>query len=808
MNMKKIRIILAIVLILPLVQVMAISDQEVMKMAMSLHNQGLSEQEIAKKLISQGATISQLQQLSQEAQTKQVQKSGFGSVGLNGSTYNQRINNGEKGDLPSAEELEAEALVGQMVGNRSDRNEQSKSRVFGHDIFRSPDAQFNPNMNQATPKNYTLGAGDEVVIDIFGAGQLNYRGTISPEGMITIEGYGPIALGGLTITEATRRLKSTIGQRYQGSQIMLSLGQTRTITINVMGEVEVPGSYQLSAFATVMNALYVADGVTDKGTLRSIRIFRQNQLLSEVDLYSFLMDGILDGDVRLEDGDVIVVGTYSALSSIGGNVKRPMVYEMKQDETLDRLLYFAGGFSGEAYTDAVRVLRKNNGAQSIHTIRNADFGTFRLMDGDSIDVAAILPRLKNTVEIQGAIFRPGFYGMDEHVKTIKDLVAAADGLSEDATAARAVLYRMQLDRTYLALAIDLDGILAGTAEDIELRNEDQLFVPSKKNELENMHVTIHGEVYNPDSYAFAHNESVEDLILRAGGLTDKASIKKVDIARRIFDPKATDELQIKTQLFTIELNDSLGLHEHGFLLEPYDEVFVRRSPAYGERLAVRVRGEIMFEGTYTMETQDDRLSDLVLRAGGLTSHAYLAGARLQRRMTEEERLRRDQLIKINEAASEKNKVNVELLELDNTYWVGIDLSEALANPGSDEDITLREGDVLTIPSMNNTVKINGEVLYPNTVSFIQGKRAKYYIQQAGGFSNMAKRHKSYIIYANGKVHPACGGKILPGCEIIVPSKPEKAPMTVAQWVSITSASASLASVAASITTLILKVTNK
>lgn len=804
--MNRIRIILAVMLLLPMVQMMAISDQEVLQMAMSLHNQGFSEQEIAQQLISYGATLSQLQQLSQQVQTTQMQQSGFYTSSINNS-YVQRVNNGEQGNTMTSEELEAQALVEQMFGaNSQNAKEKNKSRVFGHDIFRTPDAQFNPNMNQATPKNYTLGAGDEVVIDIYGAGQLNFRGMITPEGMITIDGYGPIPLGGLTITEATRRLKSTIGQRYQGSQIMLSLGQTRTITINVMGEVEVPGSYQLTAFATVMNALYTAGGVTEKGTLRSIRIFRQNQLLSEVDLYSFLMDGILDGDVRLEDGDVIVVSTYSALSSIGGNVKRPMIYEMKQDESLDRLLYFAGGFSGEAYTDAVRVLRRNNGAQSVHTVRNADFGSFRIMDGDSIDVSAILPRLKNTVEIQGAIFRPGYYGLDEHLKTVKDLVAAADGLSEDATSSRAVLYRMQLDRTYMALAIDLKGILEGTAEDVPLRNEDQLYVPSKKNELEHMIVVIHGEVYRPDTFAFAYNESVEDLILRAGGLTDKASISKVDVARRIFDPKAKDEMEIKTQLFTIELHDSLGLYEQGFILEPYDEVFVRRSPAFGEQIKVRARGEVVFGGTYTLKTQDDRLSDLVKQAGGLTSHAYVAGARLQRRLTEEEAMRRDQLIKMNKATT-RNSVNIEKLDLGDTYWVGIDLLEAITHPGCDDDITLREGDVLIVPSMNNTVKINGEVMFPNTVSFIQGKRARYYINQAGGFSNLAKRNKTYIIYANGKVHKACGGKIQPGCEVVVPGKPEKAPMTVAQWVSITSASASLASVAATIATLIIR-TNK
>lgn len=800
--MNKIRKALLLLLFLPIMQVMAITDQELLQQAMTMYNQGLSEQEIAQKLISSGATIAQLQQLRQQLQNAQKQQNNFSSVGVGTSMYVQRVNNGEIPIELTPEEEEAQLVAQQMF---SMQEEDKKPVVFGHDIFRTPDAQYSPNMSQATPKNYTLGAGDEVIIDIYGASQMNIRDMLTPDGTITIEGYGPVHLGGLTILQATQRLKNTIGQRYQGCQIMLSLGQTRTITINVMGEVKVPGSYQLTAFATVMNALFMAGGVTDNGTLRSIRLFRQNQLLSEIDLYSYLMDGILDGDTRLEEGDVIIVSTYNALASVSGKVKRPMYYEMKPDETLERLLYFAGGFSGEAYTDAVRVMRRNNGAQSVHTIKNAHFDSFRIMDGDSIDVAAILPRLKNTVEIQGAIFRPGYYGLDENVKTIKQLIAAADGLSEDAMDTRAVLYRMQLDRTYMALAVDLHGILEGTAEDIELRNEDQLFVPSKKNVLENMIVVIHGEVYQPDTFAYALNESVEDLILRAGGLTEKASLSKVDIARRVIDPKAKEELQIKTQLFTVELNDSLGLHEHGFLLEPFDEVFVRRSPAFGQQMKVRAQGEFVFEGTYTMKTQDDRLSDLVLQAGGLTSHAFIAGARLQRQLTEEEQLRRDQLLQMNKAASTKDNVNTDKLDLGDTYWVGIDLVEALAHPGSGEDITLREGDVLIIPTVNNTVKINGEVLFPNTVSYIEGKRANFYINQAGGYSNQAKRSKAYVIYANGKVHPKAGAKIQPGCEIVIPSKPERAPMTVAQWVSITSASASLASVAATITTLIIRV---
>ncbi len=798
--MKQIRTILILMLLLPLLQVMAMTDQQVVQLAMSLYNQGKSEQEIARQLLASGATVEQLERISSQAGFSMQDNAS--STPPSSTPAVDRMNNDEEEELAADEIAEQRMMELALQGT----NMGGGSNVFGRDIFRKSESKYTPRVNVPTPKNYTLGAGDEVIIDIFGAGQLNVRRTITPDGMINIENYGPIQLSGLTIIEATRRLKNTIGTRYQGSQIMLSLGKTRSINVNVMGEVHVPGSYQLSAFANVMNALYAAGGVSEKGTLRAIRIFRQNQQLSEIDLYKYLLDGNLEGDVRLEDGDVIIVNTYNALVNIDGKVKRPMYYEMKQDETLDRLLYYAGGFSGEAYTDAVRVVRKNDGAQSVHTIRNADFGSFRLMDGDDVEIAAILPRLKNTVEIEGAVFRPGYYGLDENVQTIRSLVAAADGLSEDASAGRAVLYRMQLDRTYLAVTIDLQGILDGSVEDVELRNEDQLFVPSKKNELENMVVIVHGEVYRPDTFAFAHNESVEDLILRAGGLTEKASSSKVDIARRVIDPKAKEELQIRTQLFSVELKDSMGIDEHGFLLEPYDEIFVRRSPAFGQQMHVRVRGEVLFEGTYSMKTQDDRLSDLIMQAGGLNSHAYRAGARLQRRMTPEEKIRRDLLIKINRAASDRENVNMDKLDLGDTYWVGIDLEAALANPGSDEDITLREGDVLIVPTVNKTVKINGEVLYPNTVSYIQGKRARYYINQAGGFSNQAKRCKAYIIYANGKVHPTCGGKIQPGCEIVVPSRPDRLVTSPAQWVSIASASASLASVAATLTTLIINAT--
>lgn len=768
----------------------AMSDKDLLKSAMELYAEGYSEMDIAKTLIKQGATVDQLQRLQAQLLTlgEQSTPSAMGKM-RDGQKGNLRENNGERPDSL-------------LLWSMWDLQKPSK-QVYGQDIFRTRSTSFEPQMNQATPKNYTLGPGDEVIIDIYGASQEQFVEEISPDGKITIEGYGPISLAGLTLTDATRRLRSTLGSRYQSSQILLTIGQTRSITVSVMGEVLMPGSYQLSAFSDIFHALYLAGGVSETGTLRSIRVYRAGKQVSELDIYDFLINGTQPTTARLEDGDVVIVGTYDALVEIHGKIKRPMFYEMKKGETLDKLLYYAGGFSGDAYTDGVRVSRRAAGAMSVHTIRNAAFESFALMDGDSVAIDSILPRFRNTVEVRGAVFRPGFYGLDDNLKTLRQLVDMAGGASEDAFTQRAVLYRMKLDRTFQAVPIPLDNILDGTAEDIELRNEDQLYIPSQLEKLEKQYVIIHGEVYAPDTFRYAENESVEDLILRAGGLTDRASTSKVDIARRVIDPKATDESSIKSQTFTVELHDSLAVGEHGFILQPFDEVYIRISPAYGKQMNVSVRGEILFDGTYALKTQDDRLSDLVKAAGGLSSHAYAKGARLQRTMTEEERIRRAQLIQINKAAGKRDSVNTDKLDLGDKYFVGIDLESAIKNPGSNEDIILREGDVLIIPSLNTTVKINGEVCFPNTVSFIAGKRAHYYINQAGGYSSSARRSKTYVIYPNGRVGTKCS-KIQPGCEIVVPSRPERKGGNAAQSVAIASSAASMASVVASIVTLIVR----
>lgn len=778
----------------------SLSDSQVTQKVAQLYSQGKSEMEIAKQLISQGATVEQLQRIQKQYQNGNMNMGSTSGSKNTNQIKSGRIDNGEMRDTTLfGDEDSYESLVKELYKEQKAAEKRQKA-VFGHDIFQKRKSQMQPQMNQATPKNYVLGAGDEVIIDVYGASQVQWTETISPDGKITIKDFGPVHLAGLSIEAATRRLKNTVGQRYQNSHLSLSVGQTRSITVNVMGEVETPGSYQLSAFATPMNALFVAGGVTKMGTLRNIKVYRDNKPVNTIDIYGYLMDGKWDGDQRLEDGDVIIVGAYEELVQIRGKVKRPMYYEMAKGETVDKLLYYAGGFAGNAWTDGVRVLRRN-GNIGTHTVQNAQFGSFALMDGDSIGVDSIIPRLTNTVSISGAVFRSGQYGISENLKTIKQLVEGA-GLTERAYIKHAVLYRMKLDRTLAAVSINLEGIMNGTVADIELKNEDQLFIPSEQKRLEKQFVIVHGEVFKPDTFKFAENETVEDLILRAGGLTEKASTSKVDVSRRIFDADAEAESKIKSEIHTVKLNKDMEVGVAGFTLEPFDEVYVRQSPAYGKQMNVSVRGEILFDGTYALKTQDDRLSDLVKAAGGLTSHAYAAGARLQRTMTEEEKLRRDQLIKMNKGASSKDSVSIDKLDLEDTYFVGIDLQEAIKNPGSSEDIVLREGDVLMIPSQNTTVKINGEVCYPNTVSYISGKRALYYINQAGGYSSNARRLKAYVIYPNGKVGTRYS-KIQPGSEIVVPSRPEKKSGNAAQAMAIASSAASIASVAATIVTLII-----
>ena len=659
-------------------------------------------------------------------------------------------------------------------------------------------------MNIATPQNYRLGPGDAVIIDIYGASQKSEQLTVSPDGDVTIEGFGPVQVSGLTVAEANARLRATLGARYSSSRVRLTVGQTRTILVNVMGEVKLPGTYTLSAFATVFHALYMAGGINSLGTLRNIKVYRRNKLVTVVDIYDYILNGKLTGNVRLADNDVIVVGAYDCIVNITGKVKRPMYYEMKRSESVGTLLKYAGGFTGDAYTKAVRLVRKTGREFSVYNIGEFDLNTFHLSDEDSVGVDSILPRFSNRVEVKGAVFRPGIYQVGGTINSVRTLIEHAEGLTEEAFTAHAVMHRMRPDRTLEVVPVDVEGIMSGKTADIPLQKNDVLFIPTKAEMMQEQTVTIHGEVQYPGIYRYAANETLEDLVLQAGGLRETASTVKVDVARRIINPKALTTDSVISKTYTFALKDGFIIDgQPGFTLQPFDEVYVRKSPGYNEQKNIEVTGQAMYAGTYTLTSKNERLSDAVKRAGGVTDLAYVRGARLERRITPDERLRMETVLGIVRMQSgKKDSVDVKQLNLGDTYYVGIELDKALKEPGGDADLVLREGDKVIVPEYNGTVRISGNVMYPNTVAYEKGKRPAWYIDQAGGFGNRAKKGNTYIIYMNGTVaRVGHNAKIRPGCEIVVPTKPESSGKGLAQWLSIGTSVASIATMVATIANL-------
>ena len=678
-------------------------------------------------------------------------------------------------------------------------------KVFGRDIFNKEDLTFEPVMNIATPQSYVVGPGDEVKVDIYGASQKSSTYTVTPDGDIVIDGYGPINLSGLTVKQANARLRSTLGSRYSSSSVKLTLGQTRTITVNVMGEVQNPGTYTLSAFASVFHALYMAGGVSSIGTLRSIKVFRNGKEISVVDVYDYILNGKLSGNVRLQDNDVIMVGPYECIVDIAGKVKRPMYYEMKKNESVQTLLKYAGSFAGDAYTKAVRVIRKNGSRYGVFNVQEFDMGSFHLADGDSVTVDSIIPRYENMVEVKGAVFRPGMYQLGGNITTVRSLIESADGLTEDAFTNRGVIHRMKEDRTLKVISVDVQGILDGKIADIPLKNEDVLFVPSKSERQENRTITIHGEVLYPGVYKYADNETLEDFVLQAGGLKESASTVKVDVSRRVSNRKALTRDSLIAKTYSFALKDGFVIDgQPGFTLEPYDEVYVRKSPSYLVQQNVSIEGEVNFPGTYALTKSESRLSDLVKASGGPNKLAYVKGARLERRITPEERTRMEQVLKMAQSQTATNDtIDIDQLDLGDTYYVGIQLDKALEAPGSDYDLTLREGDRVVVPEYTNTVKVSGNVLYPNTIAYKKGKGARYYVNQAGGWGARAKKGSTYIVHMNGTVNQmGRGEKPTPGSEVIVPTKPKSEYNKLQMWLAVASSTASIATMLVMIANLV------
>lgn len=833
--MKKIIILLLLALPLHLLAQSSMTDSQVASYIQQEMKRGTSQSQIVTHLMQSGVDIAQIRRV-RKAYERAKDGAGLGEATASRGQGQRRLRQANGVGKQGTGDKQADALATReanaqrdatttqrLAGNASwqqqyddedsdfkryqeniaafsDGNEDdnatgktNKKKVFGRDIFSNKNLSFEPLMNIATPQNYVLGAGDQVSVDIYGASQKSVDCTVSPDGDIVIEGYGPIRVGGLSVAAAKARLRATLGSRYQSSRINLSLGQTRTVSINVMGEVVKPGTYTLSAFASVFNALYMAGGTNDIGTLRNIKIYRNNRLVSVCDIYDYILNGKMTGNVRLHDGDVIIVGPYDCLVNVTGKVKRPMYYEMKRNESLQTLLRYAGGFTGDAYKKAVRVNRKTGREYAVFNVDEFDMSAFRIADGDSVSVDSILPRYHNTVEIKGAVFRPGMYQLGDGINSVRSLVQHAEGLTEEAFTARAVMHRMKADRTLRVIPVDIQGIMEGRVADIPLKENDVLFIPTKQTAMNEQTISIQGEVVYPGIYKYADNETLEDFVLQAGGLTDKASTVKVDVARRVGNPKALTTDSIIAKTYSFALKDGFVVDgEQGFVLQPFDEVYVRKDPSYTVQQNVSIDGEVTFPGTYTLSRRGMRLTDLLAAAGGTTRLAYVHGARLERRTNEAERKRMEAALQmqnemlqqellslaasqtsgsaLQQVGQQSKDEQLKKFQVPNTYPVGIELDKALANPKGDANIVLREGDRLVLPQYTATVKVNGAVMYPNTVSFIKGKGVSYYINASGGYSRNARKSGAYVIYMNGMVSKSSKAKVEPGCEIVVPSK--------------------------------------
>ena len=799
---KRFVLLLSCVFCLQFVVAQSMSDEQIIQYVMAEQAKGTDQRTIAAKLMQKGVTFERLNKIKKDYAGKK-----------------QTL-----GTSAAVEEQEISTRSRETVSNDSwlyfDEYLLDEPRVFGHNIFNNELLTFESSKNIPTPSDYVLGAGDYVIIDIWGVSQNIIESEISPDGKIVVEGVGPLHLAGKTVEEANEYLKGVLGKIYAESNVNLSVGTTRSIVVQVLGEVVTPGSYTMSALSTTFNALYAAGGISDIGTLRSINVFRKGKNIATIDVYDYIFNGKTKGNIRLQDDDVISVGAYESIVKIAGKVKRPLGYEMKENEKLSTLLKYSGGFTGDAYTEKLRVVRKTGREYSLFTVDKKNMGEFALCDGDSIYVDSIIPRFSNRVEISGAVFFPGSYQFGEEINTVSELIEAAGGLREEAFLNRAVLYHRNADETIEAETFDLNRLMTGSIADVSLRNNDMLLIQSANKMRGNQYVRVFGEVRMPGQYKFAENITIEDAILRAGGLTNAASYARVDVSRRVYDPWALEEVEHKVETFSFELKDGLVVDgDSTFVLKPFDEINVRRSPVFGRIDNVKIIGEVNFAGQYPITLNEFRLSDLVKVAGGVNNKAYLKGANLLRKATKEE-LKQTKILKersaidlYEDALVSSREINWVMLDSllkmkmveDGYYVLGIDLEKALENPGSEYDVVLRNGDILTIPEYTSTVKIRGEVNYPTATNWQKGKSLSYYIKHAGGFGSKAKKNGVYVINMNGSVEKLSRSSkkaILPGSEIIVPSKKYRKKMSTGEIIAIGTSTVSLGTMIATFVRLI------
>lgn len=776
------------------------SDDAVMVYVKQGMAEGKSQEDMAKELAVRGVTREQAERIKQKVEssnnTYYTNVSGVQEENRRQGINSTHINPLNREAIPEGESVEM------YLSSISD---SLKATVYGRNIFTNRNLTFSPSANLPTPENYKLGPGDEVIIDIWGTNQANIRSTISSDGNISIPDIGLINLNGMTVSEANKYLKRRLGQIYSidganaASEIKLSLGSIRTIQVNVMGEVIVPGTYYLSSLSNIYHAIYSAGGVSELGSLRDIQLIRKDKKIASVDIYKFIIKGESPDDITLEEGDIIIVPTYEKIVSLSGKVKRPMKYEMSEQESVQDIIDYSGGFTGDAYKNNINLIRRNGKEYQVYTVDAENYSTFVLEDGDSLSVGEMLNRYENRIEIKGAVYRPGTYQLGAGIKTLSQLIDKADGLKGDAFTNRALIHREKADLTLEVIPVDIKGIINGTSQDIELHNNDYVYIPSIHDLKDFGSITVAGEVARPGDYVYADNMTIEDAIIQAGGILESASTVRVDISRRIKDTASSSQSENIAEIHTFAIKDGYVIDgNNNFYLEPYDYIYVRKSPSYSEQTEVSIEGEVIFPGNYTITHRSERISDLVEKAGGVNQWAYIKGARLSRLMNEEERSRLRSTMDVMDSA--RDSIDVNSIDLGDRYYVGINLESAISNPGGENDLVLREGDILNVPQYNNTVRISGNVLYPNTVTYQPGMRVKDYVIQAGGYGFRSKKTKAYIVYMNGTVartKQLSKSVVEPGCEIVIPQKREKEGQ-LQNILSIASTSASLATMIATI----------
>ncbi len=775
---------------------MALTDEQVIAYIKTEAATGKSQNQIAKELLAQGVSADQIRRIrSQYEEERNTQVNATTGQALS-TRLREEVAESEA-DNHAVEDVDETTVV--------------RKNIYGHDIFNTPGLTFEPNSNMATPKNYRLGPGDEVIIDIWGVSEDNIRQQISPDGRIMISQLGPVYLNGLTVDEANKQLKNIFAKKYAGvgsdTDINLTLGQIRSIQIDVLGEVRRPGTFRISPFSNAFHALYNAGGINDIGSVRNIDIYRNGKKISSVDIYDFLFKGKDVGNVRLQEGDVIIVPPYNELVHIEGNVKRPMFYELKNNESLSKLIEFAGGFTGDAYSDVVRVLRLNGLDKELNTVDRTEYASYPLKDGDVVSVGVVTDEFTNKVEIGGSVYRPGTYAIGDNVKTLRQLIQTAEGLTDDAYLGRALMYREKPDRSLEVLSINLGDIMDGTAADIELRKNDIINIININAITERGGFTIQGLVFSPGTYPYAEGTTLKDLILQAGGLREGASTARVEISRRIIDQNATDATNQLAETFTVDIEQGLDVSKAAeFELKPYDLVQVRKSPTYNPQRTVTLNGEVLYPGNYVIETRTERVSDVIRRAGGVLESAYVKGAYLKRLRTADQREIRNETMRLASSHNQsEDSIIIDASATSDQFYVGINLKKAIESPGSTEDFVLQPGDQIFIPEEQSTVSITGDVLFPNTVVYVPGKKLKYYIEQAGGYGDRAKKNKTYIVYMNGSIAKASGNvAIEPGCQIIVPTKPESQGFDWTKVLSIATTLGSIASMTAAVVAIFKK----